>query len=83
MEPFKYIFSRPERSPWKPVPTSNKEATFPVISIRPFVGGVIRDNIFNSVDFPAPFRPIIPTLSPLSISKFTSFKAQKSCVSFF
>lgn len=55
-----------------------KEATLPLILIRPAVGGVIRDNIFSKVDFPAPFTPITPTTSPLFTSKDIFFNAQKS-----
>src|SRR6266480_5229775 len=36
----------------------------------------MRDKTFNSVLFPAPFRPITPTTSPRLISKETSFNAQ-------
>ena len=35
---------------------------------------LIRDGFFSSVDFPAPFRPIIPTTSPCSTSNDTSFE---------
>jgi hypothetical protein len=31
--------------------------------------------MFGSVHFPAPFLPMIPTLSPCSILKLTSFNA--------
>src|SRR5690554_546726 len=75
--PFKYIFSLPVNSGWNPVPTSNKEATRPLISMRPSVGWVILDNTFNKVDFPAPFLPITPIISPLLISKDMFFNAQK------
>src|SRR5688572_10310151 len=40
----------------------------------------MRDRIFNSVDLPAPLRPMMPTRSPLRTSKLTSRRAQKSSV---
>jgi hypothetical protein len=47
------------------------------------VGRVIRDRIFRSVLFPAPFRPMMPTTSPCSTVKSTSRRAQKSDVAAF
>ncbi len=47
----------------------------PLALIEPSVGAVTRDNSFNKVDFPAPFFPIIPTISPCFTSKEISFKA--------
>ena len=44
----------------------------------PTVGGVIRARILSIVLFPAPFRPMMPTVSPARISNETSFRAQKS-----
>ena len=54
---------------------SNKLAVLPRISTHPLVGCVIRDSTFNKVDLPAPFLPIIPTVSPRLISKDTSLSA--------
>ena len=48
--------------------------------ILPEVGGVIFERIFKRVDFPAPFLPIIPKVSPCSTLKLTSFSAQNSSV---
>jgi hypothetical protein len=58
------MFSRPVSSWWNPVPTSRRLATRPRSRARPFVGSVMRDRIFSSVDLPAPLRPMIPTISP-------------------
>jgi hypothetical protein len=44
----------------------------------PVVGEVMRERTFSRVLLPAPFRPMIPTMSPRSTSKFTSFSAQNS-----
>ena len=63
------MFSRPVSSGWKPVPTSNKLATRPLMLIFPVVGVVTRERIFNSVDLPAPFFPMIPKTSPFSTEK--------------
>src|SRR6266852_9041607 len=76
IDPLKYVFSRPESSGWNPVPTSSKLRTRPRISAQPSVGRVMRDNIFSSVVFPAPFRPISPSTSPSRTSSETSFSAQ-------
>ncbi|MNQ67692.1 hypothetical protein D3C85_822260 [compost metagenome] len=73
--PFKKIFSRPVISPLNPVPTSSKEAIRPLDLMLPVVGAVTFDNIFNKVDFPAPFLPMIPKTSPRSTSKLISCKA--------
>ena len=42
------------------MPTSSKEAMRPRDFMLPVVGAVTLDNIFNKVDLPAPFLPIIP-----------------------
>ena len=60
------MFSRPVSSPWNPVPTSSRLATRPRISMRPWVGSVMRLRIFRSVLLPAPLRPMMPTTSPLA-----------------
>ncbi len=76
--PFRYVFSRPVSSGWKPVPTSRMLPTRPRIIALPSVGGVIRVSSLRSVDLPAPFLPMKPTTSPSSISKDTSLSAQSS-----
>jgi energy-coupling factor transporter ATP-binding protein EcfA2 len=76
MAPFKYVFSRPLRSSWKPVPTSSSDPIRPVTSTKPVVGSVICDSTFKSVDLPAPLRPMMPTTSPAATSNDTSLSAQ-------
>jgi len=73
-----YSPARPVSSGWKPVPTSSRLATRPLMVTRPVVGSVIRLKIFNSVLFPAPLRPMMPTASPRRISKLTSLSAHTS-----
>ena len=58
------------------MPTSSRLDTRPLTTAVPRVGCVIRDRIFSSVDLPAPLEPMIPTVSPLLISKETSLSAQ-------
>ena len=62
--PLRKIFSLAVISGCIPVPTSNKEAIRPLALILPVVGEVMRDINFNSVDFPAPFLPTMPSTSP-------------------
>lgn len=50
----------------------------PLEIMLPLVGGVILLSTLRSVDFPAPFLPIMPTESPGLTVKLMSFKAQKS-----
>ena len=76
MAPLRKTFSRPVSSGWKPVPTSSNEPTRPQISARPSVGSVMRARILSTVLLPAPLRPTIPSVSPGSSSKVTSFRAQ-------
>lgn len=55
----------------------------PRARMQPAVGEVTRERIFNKVDFPAPFLPIIPSTSPSSTWKLISFNAHtKSPVAF-
>jgi hypothetical protein len=69
------MFSRPVNSGWNPVPTSSNEAIRPFTLICPELCVVTRERIFNKVDFPAPFRPMIPKTSPRFTSNETSFSA--------
>ena len=62
--PLRKMFSRPDNSGWKPVPTSSSDPTFPRTRLRPSVGSVIRERIFSRVLFPAPLRPTIPNVAP-------------------
>ena len=73
--PFKKMFSLPVNSPLNPVPTSSNEAIRPRDFILPVVGAVTFDNILRSVDFPAPFLPIMAKTSPRLTSKFIFCKA--------
>src|SRR4029450_1902326 len=78
MAPFRNTFSRPVSSGWKPVPTSSRLATRPLIESRPSLGSVMRDRILSSVVLPAPLWPMMLTTSPRLISKSTSRSAQNS-----
>ena len=51
--------------------------------MRPVVGAGIRLMILSSVLLPAPLRPMIPTTSPQSTSKLTSWSASNSSRTFF
>ena len=46
------------------------------MSAYPFVGSVMRERSFSSVDLPAPFRPMIATASPSLMSNVRSSTAQ-------
>src|ERR1017187_5586047 len=50
----------------------------PLTRTSPVVGAVTRDNTFSNVLLPAPFRPIMPRISPCLTSKETSRKAHIS-----
>ena len=43
---------------------------------EPLVGAVMRDRIFRSVDLPAPFAPMIPSVMPQGTSKSMLSRAQ-------
>ncbi|MEI3003858.1 MAG: hypothetical protein V8T87_04460 [Victivallales bacterium] len=60
------------------MPTSRRLAARPCIVILPFVGSVIRQRSFSSVDLPAPLRPMMPIRSPCSTSNETSSNALNS-----
>jgi hypothetical protein len=68
-------FSRPEISGWNPAPSSRSAASLPSTQTRPDVGRTIPARSFKSVDFPDPFGPITPTVSPASTPKETSVNA--------
>ncbi len=61
--PLRQMFSAPVSSGWKPVPTSSRLATRPLMVTRPALGSVMRLSTLSSVDFPAPLRPMMPTAS--------------------
>jgi hypothetical protein len=77
-EPLRYAFSRPEKSGWKPAPISRSADTRPRTSARPEVGRDVPASTFSSVDFPDPFAPITPSVSPVSTAKLTSSSAVTS-----
>ena len=54
------MFSIPVYSILNPAPSSNNADTLPFTSTFPSVGVKIPVNIFNNVDFPAPFGPNNP-----------------------
>ena len=75
------MFSRPVSSGWKPVPTSSRLATRPVIvdAARGRLGDAATGSSAASL-LPAPLRPMMPTTSPRLTSKLTSLSAQNSSV---
>ena len=68
-------FSRPESSGWKPAPSSSSAASRPRTSTAPRVGRTIPASSFSSVDFPEPFAPMTPRVSPAGTSKETPSSA--------
>ena len=78
IEQFRRMFSRPENSGWKPAPSSRREAIRPRVMISPEVGWVMPVSSLSSVLFPAPFSPMIPTVEPCGMSRYTSRTAQNS-----
>ncbi len=63
-------------SGWKPTPTSSSAPIRPNMCTSPRVGSVMRESTLSRVDFPAPLRPMIPTMSPSATSKLTSRSAE-------
>ena len=78
MAPRRKVFSRTVSSPSKPVPSSSREAMVPSTLIFPVVGHMMPEITFKRVDFPAPLLPTMPSRSPSSREKDTSFTAQNS-----
>ena len=62
----------------KPAPSSSKAAILPLTIHSPDVGVNTLVIIFKIVDFPLPFLPMMPRISPLFTLKETSFKAANS-----
>ena len=81
MAPFRKTFSRPEKSGWKPAPSSSSEPIRPPTATLPEVGLMIPATNRSSVDLPEPLRPTSPTASPGSIASETSSSACTSCAS--
>ena len=77
------MFSLPVRSKSKPDPSSSMGTIFPRQITLPEVGFNIPEITFKSVLFPAPFRPISPSVSPLFTWKETWSSAVNSWYSSF
>ena len=67
----------------KPAPSSSSAEILPVTLTSPLVGFKTPVIIFNMVDFPEPFVPIIPTHSPCLTSKLTPERTKSSRYFFF
>src|SRR3954471_24375274 len=80
MAAFRYTFSTPVNSGWKPAPISISDPTRPPTSIVPVDGAKIPASSFSSVDLPEPFCPTMPNASPGWTSMSMSFSAQSSRV---
>src|SRR5688572_8980391 len=72
------MFSRPVRIGLNPAPSEMRAPTRPLSSMRPRSGLISPFSIFNSVVFPAPFRPMRPRHSPRASSTDTPSRAQNS-----
>ena len=81
MAPFRKTFSRPEKSGWKPAPSSSSEPMRPPTATWPSVGLMIPAIRRSSVDLPEPLRPTRPTASPGSTASDTSASAWTSAAS--
>ena len=75
MTPLITTFSRPEISGWKPAPSSMRAETLPSTRRVPEVGLKSPATSFSSVDFPDPFAPMTPNVSPRRTSKETDESA--------
>ena len=73
--PLRYTFSIPVYSILNPAPSSSSAEILPSTFTSPAVGFNTPVMILRIVDLPEPFVPIIPTVSPLFTSKFTSRRA--------
>ena len=76
MTPLMTTFSRPEISGWKPAPSSISAETFPSTRSVPEVGLKRPATSLRSVDFPEPFAPMTPNVSPRRTSNETSESAE-------
>ncbi len=74
----KKMFSRPDSSGSNPVPSSMIGATRPRTTASPAEGVRIPAATRSRVDLPAPFAPMMPSVSPPSALNVTSCKARKS-----
>ena len=80
---FKRAFSVPLNSGLKPAPSSRIADMRPLISMAPVVGVSVPATNCRKVDFPDPFFPMMPRVSPWFISISTSLSAQNSSYNFF
>src|SRR3954463_7946684 len=71
------MFSRPDRSGWKPAPTSMSPAIRPRVSTSPLSGSRTPEISLSSVDFPDPLKPSSATDCPCSTAKETPSSALK------
>lgn len=76
MTPLMTTFSRPEISGWKPAPSSMRAETFPSTRSVPEVGLKRPATSLRSVDFPEPFAPMTPNVSPRRTSNETPESAE-------
>ena len=76
--PFRNTFSRPDRSGWNPAASSSRPKTLPLAIIRPDVGCIVPASSLSNVLFPAPLRPMIPSVRPASTENETPSRAQNS-----
>ena len=75
MVPLRYTFSMPLYSWLKPAPSSSSAEMRPSTLTWPEVGFSTPVMIFRMVDLPEPLVPMMPTVSPLRMHRFTPFKA--------
>lgn len=69
------MFSLPDSSGCMPAPSSMRGEIFPSTVTFPEVGDITPATSFRMVDLPLPFGPMMPTHSPLWISKEMSERA--------
>ena len=77
-EAFRYTFSRPVSSLWKPAPRASREAIRPRVVMAPAVGRRIPAISLSSVVFPEPFGPSRPSVWPSGTSTDTPLSAHNS-----
>src|SRR6266542_1230270 len=78
MEAFRYTFSRPVSSGWKPAARARSAAIRPRVITLPLLGRRMPAMILRSVVLPDPFGPISPSVLPSGTSNETSWSAQRS-----
>ena len=78
MAPFRYTFSRPVNSGWKPAPSSSSADRRPSTVAVPSSGRRMPASTFSSVLLPEPLPPMIPKVEPWGTSRSTPRRAQNS-----